>query len=99
MRRLKGCSSVKCIANKNKHTFKEANNYCSKCGNTLYYVCKKCHTQLPGDSDKYCVRCSAQKQDKKESTLKIAGGITMTVVVAAASTGKKVIKVMSKLKG
>lgn len=98
MGRVKGCINETCVANQKKITYKEADDYCSKCGNKLYYVCKECYTQLPDDSEKYCVRCLAEKQDRKDHTLKIAGGVVAAVGIAVVSTGKQVIKVISKLK-
>ena len=97
MGRVKGCINETCIANQKKFTFKEVDDYCSKCGNTLYYVCKKCHTQLPDDSEKYCMRCLAEKQDRKDSALTIASGLVLTLGLVV-SKGKKVINVISKLK-
>lgn len=49
MGRVKGCVNKKCEANQNKITYKEGDKYHLKCEKKLYYVCKKCHTQLPDD--------------------------------------------------
>lgn len=98
MGRVKGCINEECIANQTKFTFKEVDDYCSKCGKTLYFVCKKCHTQLPEDSEKYCVRCLAEKKDHNDRALKVVGGVVVTLGLAAVSKGKKLIKVISKLK-
>lgn len=98
MGRVKGCINKVCVANQKKITYKEGDDYCSKCANKLYYVCKKCHTQLPDDSEKYCVRCLAKKQDHKDHALKIVSRTVVTVGIAAVGTGKKVVKVISKLK-
>lgn len=95
MGRVKGCIKKACVANQKKTTYREGDDYCSKCGNKLYYVCKKCYTQLPDDAEKYCVRCLAEKQDHKDHALKIASGAVMTVGIVA---GKKVVKFISKLK-
>lgn len=104
MLRVKGCVNETCVANQKKITYKEADDYCSKCGSKLHYVCKECYTQLPDDSEKYCVRCLAEKQDRKDKTknhaLKIAGGAVGAagVVVASIGKGKEIIKVIAKLK-
>lgn len=98
---VKGCINEKCVANKKKITYKEADQYCSKCGNKLFYVCMKCYTQLPDNSDKYCVRCRAEKQDQKDNAKKNAlkiGGVVGTVGIAAAGTGVKVFKAIRNVK-
>lgn len=103
MGKAKGCTNKLCIANQKETTFKEENDYCPKCGNKLQYVCKKCHTQLPGDSvtDKYCVRCIAKKKDQKDDAVKLAsglGGLAITIGTLAISRGKSVVKMISRLK-
>lgn len=98
MKKVKGCINGTCAASQKKIIYKEEENYCPKCGNKLYYVCKKCYTQLPNDSEKYCVRCLADRQDHKDYTMKIAGSVVATVGVAAISIGKQVIKAISKAK-
>lgn len=98
MGRVKGCINKTCVANQKKITYIKSDEYCSKCGNEIFYVCSECYTQLPDDSEKYCVRCHAEKQDRKDRALKIAGGIVATAGIIAAGTGKTIIKVISKLK-
>lgn len=104
MRRVKGCINKACVANQKKITFNESDDYCTKCGNKLYYVCRECYTQLPDDSEKYCVRCLAEKHDRKDHTLKAGGtvltvgGAVLAVGGAAVRVGKMVIKAISKFK-
>lgn len=97
---VKGCFNKKCVANQKKITYKKADEYCSKCGRKLYYVCrgKECYTQLPDDSEKYCARCLADKQDSKHKALKKAGkigGVVATIGIVL-STGKGLVKVILK---
>jgi hypothetical protein len=98
---VKGCINPKCVANQKRIAYKKADNSCAKCGNKLYYVCRKCYTQLPDDSKKYCVRCLAGKKDRKDSikdnVLKI-GGVLATFAVIAVGPGKNVIATFFKRK-
>jgi hypothetical protein len=110
MSRVKGCTNENCIAKKKKITYKESDDFCSKCGGKLSYVCPKCYTKLPeGISDKLCARHLAEKEDKrderKKRNAKIAAAIIVpigTVAVAngkkIAEAGKKAIGVIAKLK-
>lgn len=75
MGKVKGCINKECIASQEKTIYKDEYDYCIKCGNKLYYVCKKCYTKLPDDWEKYCVRCIAEKKDKKERVLKTTFGV------------------------
>lgn len=95
MRSVKGCINKKCVANQKKIIYKAADDYCSKCGNKLYDVCRKCYTQLPDNSEKYCVRCLAEKQDRKDRNLKKAGGAA-ALGIAAVGAGKKVVGIITK---
>lgn len=100
MRSVKGCINAACIVSQKKITYKETDDYCSKCGNKLYFVCRECYKQLPDDA-KYCERCIAKKQDRKDrvkdNALKI-GGAAFAVSLAVRSKGKEVINVISKVK-
>lgn len=101
MGKVKGCINEACISNQKKITFKEVENYCSKCGDKLFYVCRECYTQLPDDADKYCERCIAKKQDRKdhakENALKIGAAIA-PLGIAVIGKGEKILKVIAKFK-
>lgn len=89
---IKGCVNEKCIVHKKKISYKESEDYCSKCGDKLSYVCKKCYTFLEDNSEKYCVRCLAERQDRKDKAKKVVGGIGGTVLAAGVfifTKGKK----------
>lgn len=80
MSKIKGCGSSNCIANKKKIKYKNTDEFCSKCGKQLVYVCKKCFTPIPENSKgSYCIRCQAERDDRKDNTLdkakKIGGGV------------------------
>lgn len=98
MGKIKGCGNESCEAHNKKITYKESEAFCSKCGTPLVYVCKDCYTQLPDDTEKYCVRCLAKHEDRKDKARKVgsgalaAGGVILTF-------GKKALDVAKKIKG
>ncbi len=91
-RKVKGCITTGCIANKKKIKYKQDDNFCLKCGNPLVEVCKKCYTPLPPNNvQAICDRCIAEKEDKKDKGAKMAGKAGAGVAGAAglAVVGKK----------
>ncbi|MBK5244962.1 MAG: hypothetical protein JJE18_08075 [Eubacteriaceae bacterium] len=101
MDRVKGCVTEKCAAHKKKTTYKESDDYCSKCGDKLSYVCKKCYTPLEDTSEKYCVRCLAVRQDRNDNVVKVVGsigGALLTASTVVLTKGKDIAKIISKLK-
>lgn len=98
MGKIKGCGNESCEAQKKKITYKESETFCSKCGNPLVYVCKNCHTQLPDNDKKYCVRCFAEHKDRKDKAKKIVGG-ALAVGGFILTYGKKAFDVAKKSKG
>jgi len=102
MGKIKGCANEACEAHKKKITYKEAESYCSKCGQELIYVCNDCYTQLPDDTEKYCVRCHAKHEDRKAKTKKIAEGIgggAAAIGFAVLTSGKKLLEIAKNIKG
>lgn len=95
MKVIKGCGNESCEAHKRKITYKETETFCSKCGKKLVFVCKDCYTQLPNDEEKYCVRCSAKHEDRKEEAKKVAAGVG----VGALAVGGVVLKFGKKALG
>lgn len=63
---LKGCINENCIAYEKKMHFKDSDMFCPKCGQPLYYVCKRCGMQLPDDTRKYCIRCENEIKDQRD---------------------------------
>lgn len=96
---VKGCINEKCIARKKKIHYKKTDEFCSKCGNKLFYVCADCFKQLPDDSQKYCITCAATRKDKKDAAKngakKIGGGV-LAVGGIVLSAGKIVVDVIRK---
>ena len=102
MRKIKGCCNESCEAHKKKITYKESEAFCSKCGSPLVYVCKECHTQLSDDAKKYCVRCFAEHEDRKDKAKKVAAGVgggALAVGGIILTYGKKAFDVAKKIKG
>ena len=65
MKAFKGCVNEICSAYKKIH-YKDADMFCSKCGEPLFYVCADCWTQLEVNENRYCIRCRAIREDKKD---------------------------------
>lgn len=100
MARVKGCVNDKCLARQKKITYAESEEFCSKCGQRLSYVCKKCYTPLES-AGKLCVRCQADKDDRNDKRNKWLIGIGSTaaaVTVGALTKGKDIVKRIPKIK-
>lgn len=101
MAKIKGCGNEACEANKKKITYKETESFCSKCGSPLVYVCKDCYTQLPDDTEKYCVRCLAKHDDRKDKAKKVIAGVgsgAAAIGLAVLAGGKKALELAKNLK-
>ncbi|MBW7571627.1 hypothetical protein [Caproiciproducens faecalis] len=96
---VKGCINENCIARQKKTCYKKTDEFCSKCGNKLSYVCADCFKQLPDDSQKYCITCAAKRKDTKDTVKnavgKIGGGV-FAVGGIVLSAGKVVADVIRK---
>ena len=93
---IKGCINKKCLANKKKIVYKKSDEFCSKCGEKLQYVCKnkKCRKQLPNSSEKYCPICLAERKDKKDKVADVGvkGVVGGVGLVALCVSVKDVVK-------
>lgn len=95
---IKGCINKDCKSYK-KTPYKDTDNFCSKCGSPLYYVCKDCWMELPDNTQKYCVRCDSIRKDKNDELVKtISEEILKGAKVAAAfvTEGSKVVSKKTK---
>ena len=102
MGKIKGCGNESCETHKKKITCKESEAFCSKCGSLLVYVCKDCYTQLSDDAEKYCVRCLAKHEDRKDKAKKVAAGVgggALAVGGVILTYGKKALDIARKIKG
>lgn len=87
----KGCVNPECDACRRREHFKEENKYCSECGSKLEYVCLDCHTVLPDNTKRYCLRCEAKNNAKGaniKNNLEKAGEVVMAAAPAIAAGGK-----------
>lgn len=102
MGKIKGCGNESCVAHNKKVTYKKIETFCSMCGNSLVFVCKDCYTQLPDNSERYCVRCNAKHKDRKDKAKKAAVGVgsgALAVGGVILTFGKKAYDVAKKIKG
>ena len=102
MPKVKGCPNLDCELNKKHIHFNKKDNYCSKCGTKLLYVCKnkRCYTFLDINDGDYCLKCQAEIDDRndtiKEGIVK-AGGTVIAVGGIALAKGGDILKVASKI--
>lgn len=96
---VKGCINEACIAYKSKLHFKDSDQFCPKCGNPLYYVCKRCGKQLPDNSRKYCLRCENDIKDQHDEWGKVLAGSVQNKVKKAGkavfNAGKQATKTLA----
>ena len=82
MAKVKGCTKSGCVANSKKIHYKKDDEFCSKCGMELSFVCKKCHTPIAEDNKgSLCLRCVAEKEDKRDVAMKKAGKAGQKILV------------------
>ncbi len=96
MRRVKGCLNENCPEYQ-KTKYKEADEYCVKCGSELGYICKQkgCYKPIPDDKHMaYCPTHEGARKDRadraKDTAVKI-GGMAVAVGVFAVTTGKELV--------
>ena len=96
MKRVKGCLNSSCGEYK-KTYYKEADEFCVKCGTKLSYVCKhkNCWKQLPNDSkEDLCPVHLAERQDRndriKDGIKKVGAGLTLALGTAV-TIGKAIV--------
>lgn len=88
----KGCVNQECIMCKKKKHIHKDDSFCAKCGNSLSFVCEKCHTVLEDGTSKLCISCQAKKDDnteRRKGGLSKAGAIIAPVIGAVALFIKK----------
>ena len=99
MAKNKGCINKECSSCKKKTLFDNKNNFCPICGEQLYYVCKKCHTQLE-ENTKLCLRHLEEKEQNIAKAKETGAGIVAgagVVAVGIRKYGKEIIKVAGKV--
>lgn len=94
MKAFKGCTNPSCKSYKKIH-YKKDDDFCTKCGSALSYVCAACWKPLEDESFKYCISCKAEKEQKQAKivdTAKHFGGGLVAAAVAVPSLVKNVDK-------
>ena len=92
MRAFKGCTNLDCKAYK-KTYYKKDDHFCVKCGQTLSFVCSECWKPMEDDKEKYCISCSAEKEQKKAQAfenIKKAGASALVTLGVVAGVVKQV---------
>lgn len=96
MKAFKGCVNQDCIAFTKKH-YKDEDEYCTRCGEKLRYVCADCWKALESNKVRYCIPCKALRDDKKDQrtekikeNTKKAGVILASVAPAMTAVAKNV---------
>lgn len=92
-KRIKGCPNEHCEAFR-KIKYKASENFCSKCGASLVYICAKCGNKIEdfGPDYRICAHCEAEKADFKDAVVdkvKQAGGAVIGFVAPAIALGAK----------
>lgn len=66
-RRIKGCPNEACECHMKKK-YKADDQYCTKCGEPLIFVCAKCFCEIEDLGHKHiiCKACEAKNQERKE---------------------------------
>ena len=90
MAKIKGCTNSQCVAHTKKITYKKSEDFCSKCGQPLSFICKSCYTPIE-ESQRLCIMCQAKVDDRndkiKDGVAKV-GTAALSLGVAVLSKGK-----------
>lgn len=97
-KRLKGCPNEKCVMHIDKKKLNADNDFCSKCGTKLIYVCTKCFTEIEdlGEDHRKCKRCEAEADAKKEKAKDTAKKAASKVGTAGIAVGTTIVAAMEK---
>lgn len=103
MKKIKGCLQEDCVALKKKIVYRMDDNFCSKCGKSLYIVCKRCRQTVIEEkaTSVLCMRCQAAVDDKKQKrkdNAKKASETAMGVVVGAGAVVGMAVNITLKKK-
>lgn len=91
MKSFKGCINKNCSAYNNRIKYKDLDNYCTKCGSQIYYVCEDCWKQLDHNKSHICTECEENKRKKKQERIdKIQDGAKKVGKAAIAIGGAAV---------
>lgn len=106
MKAFKGCINEGCIAHK-KIKYKDSDEFCSKCGNALSYVCAGCWKVMEDNSARYCISCLAEREQKRSQNIekvKSGGraaaetlGTVSAVVMTTAKNSQQLVSGIKKI--
>lgn len=92
MDKYRGCINDSCVSNRKKTIYKKEEAFCPHCGHPVVPVCRKCFKQLEEGTDKYCIRCRAEKDDKDYRQRKAAANAAKGLGVAALAVAVKKVR-------
>lgn len=97
MKAFKGCVNPDCVAYKKKH-YKEDDDYCTKCGEKLYYVCADCWKQIETNAERYCIPCKAIRADRRDQRTEKAKETSKKAFRAMAAVGPFMVAAAKNVK-
>jgi hypothetical protein len=92
--RKKGCPNPDCEMNKKEKKYSAKENYCSRCGSELVFVCAECFCKLDdqGPQHRICAACEAKKKMRLDAVVdagqKVAVGAEKAGVAIKKAGGK-----------
>lgn len=92
-KRVKGCPNSDCENHIKKLRFKTTDEYCSKCGEPLVFVCKKCFSEIQDSGPEHtkCTHCMEEAQAKKEQYIDKAKDIAKKAGGAVVGVGGAIV--------
>ncbi len=99
MKAFKGCTNQMCEAYKENH-YKDSDEFCTKCGERISFVCAECWKPMEDGKKKYCISCAAkraQRRAEKWDAVKKTGGKVAAVVGSAVVAVPQLVKNSDKL--
>lgn len=96
MKKIKGCLQEDCV--KKKIVYKMDENFCTRCGQGLYYVCRKCKATVIDEHGEsvLCIRCQAEIDDGKQKIMDATKKVGSAVLSTAMGVGKAVKSTIKK---
>lgn len=86
MKAIKGCTNFECKAYKKIH-FKKDDQFCTKCGKPLSFVCAECWKAMENDTEHYCMSCNALREQKRVQMIDSAKGAIAGIGTVASMVG------------
>lgn len=96
MKAIKGCVNRECESFTKKKAYKDKFKFCPICGEELEYVCSDCWKVLEHNTEKYCISCKMNHEQKKAQQadkVKAAGATIAGVATVAWKNKDKIVEV------